>query len=591
MYMLIFFLFISLTHSSNTFFEDEWKARSTPVFDSFSAKEANNGIVSQVFKIDINDTIASVLPTIWGNNSNFYLYNILKNPAALDHLRATGLKNMRLPGGNVTNTWLWDNTIRWQFWDNYKSKIKSGPTKKYNVMTQEQLTIADSIGAMPQPCINIALARFIKGSDSIQKAASYAADWVRQWNIKENRNVKYWEIGNENYGSWSAGYIVNGDTINGTMYGNIFNVIADSMKAVDPTIKVGAVVFEGESNNWTGEWNQDVLPIVQNHADYLVVHQYFTFNSNPNNITVDQMIDALPLIEETKSRLQRHVENHTNKSKDFFPIAMTEYNVRAGKKNSQQISAVFNAMAIGEYTKHQYGLVNIWNIANSFNNADDHGMLTRLDPNRSLYDPNPTFYAYYLTQLYFGDKLLKVSPDNSNGIHVYPTQFKDGDLGVLVVNASASAQTIELDLDSFDANGEIYSHHLTSSGAESREVFLNGISGGSNSGPLNYAEIKPFKATFTKNPILSTEPYSVNTYILKQNVTTVNLAKTLIQNSQTKVIKLLPNQKKLAIETKPQNIAFFSLNGDLIDVKWRYQNGFLYFERTSESVIYLNFRN
>ena len=122
-------------------------------------------------------------------------------------------------------------------------------------------------------------------------------------------------------------------------------------------------------------------------------------------------------------------------------------------------------------------------------------------------------------------------------------------------------------------------------------MFLNGISGGSNSGPLNYAEITPFKTTFTKNPLLNTEPYSVNTYMLKQKATTVNLIEALSQPSQTDVIKLLPNQKKLALKTKPQNIAFFNLNGDVIDIKWSYQNGFLYFEKASESIMYLKFKN
>ena len=40
-----------------------------------------------------------------------------------------------------------------------------------------------------------------------------------------NANIKYWEVGNENYGPWQAGYVVNGDTINGSKYGDIFNVL------------------------------------------------------------------------------------------------------------------------------------------------------------------------------------------------------------------------------------------------------------------------------------------------------------------------------------------------------------------------------
>ena len=50
----------------------------------------------------------------------------------------------------------------------------------------------------------------------LQTAASYAASFVRHMNQTLGANIKYWEVGNENYGPWQAGYIVNGDTIDGT---------------------------------------------------------------------------------------------------------------------------------------------------------------------------------------------------------------------------------------------------------------------------------------------------------------------------------------------------------------------------------------
>ena len=481
------------------------------------------------------------------------MYKITNDADALNHLRASGAKNLRLPGGNVSNSWLWDDQSHWTYHEDYLNKVVSGPTKPNNLNSVEQIAIADSIGAMPQPCVNLALARYIQGSDSVQQAASYAADWVRQLNITEQRKVKYWEVGNENYGSWVNGYEVNGVKMTGTMYGQMFKVFADSMHAVDPTIKIGAVVYEGETNNWTGTWNQEVLPLVQDHADYLVVHQYFTYSADYNDVTVTEVIDALPDIVETKELLEDHVDAYTSKAKDHFPIAMTEYNVRAGRKNSQQISAVFNAMAVGEYIRSGYGLVNIWDVANAFSGGEDHGMLTRNDPGRTNYQPNPTFYTYFMTNNVFGDHLVNVTPESANNVRVYPTLFSEGEAGVLVVNSGNTTQHISLNLNNFEHDSTYKSFHLTASGPESREVLLNDQSESAVSGPLNYATIAPFETSFTGSPTLTLEPYSVNTYYFNKKEDVVN----------TQAIKLMSHLEL----SKIKDATIYDLNGKAIDFK------------------------
>ena len=99
-----------------------------------------------------------------------------------------------------------------------------------------------------------------------------------------NANIKYWEVGNENYGSWQAGYEVNGNQIDGTDYGSIFNVFVDSMKAADPSIKIGAVIFPHDNNY--NNWTRKVLQQVENSADFLIIHDYFKRKNNPNNVNL-----------------------------------------------------------------------------------------------------------------------------------------------------------------------------------------------------------------------------------------------------------------------------------------------------------------
>src|ERR671928_77302 len=72
-----------------------------------------------------------------------------------------------------------------------------------------------------------------------------AADWVRYANVTKGYGAKYWTIGNENYGNGHYGANWEADDHadkSPTEYGNEVVAFADAMKAVDPTIKVGAVL-------------------------------------------------------------------------------------------------------------------------------------------------------------------------------------------------------------------------------------------------------------------------------------------------------------------------------------------------------------
>ena len=50
--------------------------------------------------------------------------------------------------------------------------------------------------------INYGYARYGTSANPVAAAAHLAADWVRY----DNGRTKYWEIGNENHGTWEAGY-------------------------------------------------------------------------------------------------------------------------------------------------------------------------------------------------------------------------------------------------------------------------------------------------------------------------------------------------------------------------------------------------
>jgi alpha-N-arabinofuranosidase len=85
--------------------------------------------------------------------------------------------------------------------------------------------------------------------------------------------VRYWEIGNEVYGRWETGFT----TVR--QYAQDVLAFAAAMKAVDPTIKVGAVTwaephFRGDADP-TDEWAPTLVRLAGDALDFLVVHLYY----------------------------------------------------------------------------------------------------------------------------------------------------------------------------------------------------------------------------------------------------------------------------------------------------------------------------
>ena len=102
----------------------------------------------------------------------------------------------------------------------------------------------------------------------------------------DNGRTKYWEIGNENYGNWEAGYLIdqtkNKDgqpsTITGNVYGNHVKVFADSMRAaatqIGATIYIGATLEDSPPYNGAYQslvtWNQGVLSTAGSTVDLFI---------------------------------------------------------------------------------------------------------------------------------------------------------------------------------------------------------------------------------------------------------------------------------------------------------------------------------
>ena len=138
-------------------------------------------------------------------------------------LQEMAVQALRFPGGSLSDEYHWaTNTTRNNTW-----------------------TWATSFDAFAGVALTTPAQVYITvnyGSGTAQEAA----DWVRYSNITRGYNFKYWEVGNENFGSWE--YDTHAVQWDPYTYAVAFRDYVTLMKAADPTIKVGAVLVTGEDS-------------------------------------------------------------------------------------------------------------------------------------------------------------------------------------------------------------------------------------------------------------------------------------------------------------------------------------------------------
>ena len=258
------------TTSERQFYHENWKTRNYALSASTTAKSLSTGGSSDaIISINTNNEIAKVLPTQFGVNTTFRNGSDQEDRTSL--YTKSGMGSLRFPAGSGSNKYFFDETIPTEF----QIELTGINGVNQNYMTPAIFAnFIASANSEATVVVNYFYARYGQTTEGtrearVQQAADYAAGFVRRMNVELGANIKNWEIGNECYGKWEEGWDVNGSIVTGQEYGEDFCVFAEAMKAVDATIKVGVVVTREDD-----EWNSGVLPEVEDHADFLVVHNF-----------------------------------------------------------------------------------------------------------------------------------------------------------------------------------------------------------------------------------------------------------------------------------------------------------------------------
>ncbi len=398
----------------------------------------------------VPDTALGVNHAIWDSQ--------LGTVETSDLLRAAGVQMMRYPGGSYADIYHW--------------RDHTAPGGYVAPGTDFDTFMAGVRRAGAQPMI---IANYGTGTPA------EAADWVRYANVTKKYGARYWTVGNENYGNGHYGSAWEADhhpDKSATYYANLVVEYADAMKAVDPTIKVGAVLTmpanwpDGlTAGNDPGPWNQTVLTIAGPKIDFVDVHWYPGGSAADSLPRTSHITDAVHL-------LRQQIARYAGPNAARIGISLTEVNVTSGGMTSQP-AALFLADAYSGLLASGVFTVHWWNVRNGIGTVStvagqtdygDYGMFSSgtctSDGSVCEPPPNTPFASYHglsMMSLFArtGDQFIRAGSDQSL-VTAHAVRRGNGEVAVLLVNKDPdNSYPVTIDYAGFTPSAAaptVYSH-------------------------------------------------------------------------------------------------------------------------------------
>jgi len=397
----------------------------------------------------LNKKGQKVSPLFFGVNTLYWVDDdeARENKRYNNLLKELNFSIMRYPGGEIADNFNWKtNTLNNKNDFPYSLDINDSKTR---MDFDEFVKWKNSFGAEAIIVVNIEQG-FIEGD--IEKAANFAAEWVRYANIEKKYNIKYWEIGNESY------HLGSRYALKSTEYANALNIFSKKMKAIDPSIKIGAIgpthknlnpIIDVFSDKEVTElrlkklrksreifakrykkkfleskkilsWWEVVVSEVKDNFDFAVIHQY------PNRKFFDKKLK----LNNNLGELKRFFKKEPGRS---IPFAITEYNLSL-KKSVSDIDRVINiSEMIFSYLDNGAYITNIWPILSK----QKYGLLSL------SYKKKPLYNLLKLFTNNIGNEIVEFKYENGMKILVSKDTFKNK-ISLFIINKQTEIQFINL---------------------------------------------------------------------------------------------------------------------------------------------------
>ncbi len=496
-------------------------------------------------------------------------------------MQAAGLRVFRIPGGSASDAYDWSTNKGYASAGVLNSWTWSAGFDKFSqlilgVSSQAFATVNYGSGTPEQAaawvaCANASSSLLGSGSDvnlgvdsagvnwrtagywsSLRAAATLPTDDGRNF-LRASRSsaigIKYWEIGNECYGSWETDYhAAKWDPVT---YATLARDYIARMKAVDPTIKIGVVAQVGEdtldsqsprhtvTNPRTGATHQGWTPVMLITLkslgvtpDFLIYHRYeqtplhdTTLANAESDATLLQKAKTWP---NDAADLRQQLSDYFGAVGAGVEIDVTENNsvyAYPGKQTTSVVNGLYLADSIGSVLQTEFNSLVWWDLRNGQDNTQnnssalygwrlygDYGVLSTPSGSSTwgsstYYDPYPTYYIMKLLSHFArgGDTVVKATSNNTL-LSGFAARRIDGSLTILVLNKSpGSTFTVNLSLTGFtpQATATVYAYGIPQdeaarTGSGSADIATSSLGTASTAFTVSVA---PYSAT-----VLSLQP-------------------------------------------------------------------------------------
>jgi hypothetical protein len=458
--------------------------------------------------------IRTVDPRVFGIN-NVAWDGSEDAPGSIDQVKDMGIQALRWPGGSWGDGYHWTNEAM-QYGDTSPRNWGSFTSNFINTLTNahaQAYMIANYGSSTPEE----------------------AAYGVAKFNITNQAHLQYWEIGNEVGGSWELDLNTNPpwQPHDPWTYAMRFAQYYTQMKAVDPTIKIGAVadITEDGTSNYTNHpvvnpitgvthngWTPVMLTYMLSNnvlPDFLIEHNYA-----PGDGDTEGLLWASGRWQTDAANLRMMLNDYlgTNLATNI-ELDITEYGPGGNQQPISLVGGLFEADNIGAVLQTEFNSFLRWDLHN--------GQSILTDPDNALYgwrtnssgellgdggvangpvvppDPDcyPSFYCLKLMQYFArgGDTVITATNDYEL-LGTYAVRRTNGTLTILVINkSSCSNLTAAINLTGYvpSSNATLYSYGIpqdqaASTGIGSLDIAQTNISGVSTNFNHTFA---PYSAT------------------------------------------------------------------------------------------------
>jgi len=435
--------------------------------------------------VDVQTPTAVLSPIAVGANAAAWDSNLVDRGVA-NLLEDASIQLMRYPGGSVSDNYHWSS--------NTPDDPNAGGT--------DPAANFDAFMSVVARADSHAMITVNYGSGTPEEAAA----WVRYANRGSRRydgvvpsypgasakghdyGIRYWEVGNELYGdgTYGATWEVNKKSHDPTTYANGVVSYAAAMKAVDPSIRIGAVLTapgnwpDGQVNAASPEpWNDTVLSIACGALDFVSLHWYAqgpTGESDAGLLAAPQNglgtpVSYTPSIPEMVTSLRSALSQHCGAHASAVQILVTETNsvsYNPGKQTTSLVNSLFLADQVMTWLENGVTNVDWWAIHNSpfDGNVDvglygsyefgDYGILSRgMTSDNGVVEPaaETPFPSYYglqmLSHLGHGAQTQLLRATSSTPlVSIHATKQRDKSVNVLLINKDPTqAYTVTVSLE------------------------------------------------------------------------------------------------------------------------------------------------